>query len=290
MNRLTKLLLALLLAAGSGRADDPLLWLKVENGPIGGTFQAQVALQAQAQTSLGGVNGTLILPQGIHLVEARLGEAAPDHYFGLSQTDERLRFLVYGPQGALAASGTLVTLTFNAEAGLSPGLRRLDFAADNPSAELNERHALSNGDGSLSLAHQVQGAAFLLYDATSDYDGDGMSDAYESAFGLDPFQDDADQDSDGDGYTNLQEFQRDSDPLDAADYNDCLADILVIPARTFSDSRAYICRVTEQLVLGEVGGEVAVTAQGTLILGAPQVKIPLGARLRVERGGRLVVE
>ena len=47
-----------------------------------------------------------------------------------------------------------------------------------------------------------------------DSDGDGMSDAYERFFGLDPDNPaDAHLDSDGDGLSNLQEFARLTDPL-----------------------------------------------------------------------------
>ncbi len=47
----------------------------------------------------------------------------------------------------------------------------------------------------------------------SDSDSDGMTDVWETAFGLDPDLDDAGVDSDLDGYTNLEEFQYGSHPL-----------------------------------------------------------------------------
>jgi hypothetical protein len=48
-----------------------------------------------------------------------------------------------------------------------------------------------------------------------DTDGDGMSDSWEIAFGLDPFNPaDAAIDTDGDGLTNLEEFQLATDPRD----------------------------------------------------------------------------
>jgi hypothetical protein len=53
--------------------------------------------------------------------------------------------------------------------------------------------------------------------STVDTDGDGLPDAWESAFGFDPFNPaDASLDSDGDGLTNLQEFQLGTDPRNAA--------------------------------------------------------------------------
>lgn len=51
----------------------------------------------------------------------------------------------------------------------------------------------------------------------ADDDGDGMSDVWELAYGLDPLTDDAALDADGDGVSNLLEFQSDTDPTTAPD-------------------------------------------------------------------------
>ncbi len=48
-----------------------------------------------------------------------------------------------------------------------------------------------------------------------DWDGDGIPDDWEQAFGLDPTVNDADLDPDGDGLVNYQEYLRGSDPRDA---------------------------------------------------------------------------
>jgi hypothetical protein len=48
-----------------------------------------------------------------------------------------------------------------------------------------------------------------------DDDNDGMTDAWETAYGLDPFTDDSALDTDGDGVTNLAEFQADTNPTTA---------------------------------------------------------------------------
>ena len=52
-----------------------------------------------------------------------------------------------------------------------------------------------------------------------DDDNDGMSDIWETAYGLDPLTDDADLDADGDGMTNIDEFHADSDPTTAPGNN-----------------------------------------------------------------------
>ena len=51
-----------------------------------------------------------------------------------------------------------------------------------------------------------------------DFDGDGMPDAWERYFGLDPFSDDAQGDLDGDGVWNLFEYQRLTWPDDPSDH------------------------------------------------------------------------
>ena len=48
---------------------------------------------------------------------------------------------------------------------------------------------------------------------TTDSDGDGMTDVFESAYGLNTSQDDANADADGDGLTNLEEFNEHTSPI-----------------------------------------------------------------------------
>ena len=55
--------------------------------------------------------------------------------------------------------------------------------------------------------------------APPDSDGDGMPDAWESKFGLDPKDSSGNtQDKDGDGYTNLEEYLNGTDPTVFVDY------------------------------------------------------------------------
>jgi pectate lyase len=55
--------------------------------------------------------------------------------------------------------------------------------------------------------------------APRDSDGDGMPDAWEEKFGLDPHDAaDAALDTDGDGYTNVEEFLNGTDPTQFVDY------------------------------------------------------------------------
>ncbi len=62
-------------------------------------------------------------------------------------------------------------------------------------------------------------ARVMIVDASADLPGDadmdGLPDAWEARYGLDPTRDDADGDPDGDGFTNLEEYLCNTDPTDA---------------------------------------------------------------------------
>jgi len=71
---------------------------------------------------------------------------------------------------------------------------------------------------------------------TSDSDGDGMSDSFELANGLDPLRNDAGEDPDGDGLTNLAESRAGTNPRNADTDGDGIRDG-VDPNPTVSNSR-----------------------------------------------------
>ncbi len=64
----------------------------------------------------------------------------------------------------------------------------------------------------------------LGYTDPLDSDGDGMSNVWETAHGLNPNVEDADGDADNDGVSNGQEFIRDLDPQDSDTDNDGFSD------------------------------------------------------------------
>lgn len=68
-------------------------------------------------------------------------------------------------------------------------------------------------------------------EVVSDGDADGMVDAWERQFGLNPHDpSDANADSDGDEFTNLEEFKAGTDPSDRKSHPDYLASLrLVLP-------------------------------------------------------------
>ena len=57
-----------------------------------------------------------------------------------------------------------------------------------------------------------------------DWDGDGIPDDWEIAYGFDPLLNDAHSDPDGDGLTNLEEYARETDPLNPDSDGDGILD------------------------------------------------------------------
>ena len=61
-------------------------------------------------------------------------------------------------------------------------------------------------------------------DSDADTDGDGMTDVWENAHGLNPIVNDANKDPDRDGLTNLQEYQKETNPKLSDTDNDGMPD------------------------------------------------------------------
>ena len=132
---------------------------------------------------------------------------------------------------------------------------------------------------------------------TSDTDGDGMTDAFEVANGLNPFLNDAALDPDADTLTNLQEFLRGTNPrnadtdgdgiLDSTDPNPLVANRrpLAVPSLTTNanatvtitlggsdpDGDTLITRITELPAIGRIFLTTNGTTFGAPIMNAPMI-------------------
>ncbi len=278
------LLIAALLTTGIAVAD-PALSLHANNGLIGSEFQARVSVTPESLTSTGGFNGSILLPDSMNITGASLGRAVSAGEFSLRHAqNDGFRFVIYSHSANTTVNGEILQFNVHIDASETPGVRQLAFATTNPDPRVNSRHAISNVDGSLSLSHTTVNTSFLIYNMTSDHDGDGMSDYYESRYGLDPFVNDANEDPDGDGYTNLDEYNRHSDPKDQNDYNDCLGDEIHIVSHDYTDIRTYICRANSTLIM-DSSANISISDTATVYFGAPAVIVESGATLTIKSGG-----
>ncbi len=89
--------------------------------------------------------------------------------------------------------------------------------------------------------------------APADSDHDGMPDAWEKKFGLDPQNaNDNAQDKDADGYTNVEEYLNDTDPTEFIDYTACSGSELPAMTAHFPLNEGTGSTVTD-LVSGATG-------------------------------------
>ena len=89
------------------------------------------------------------------------------------------------------------------------------------------------GKGILTAIDQVGGYPEYRGDPVPDTDRDGMPDAWETRYGLDPSNPaDAASDLNGDGYTNIEKYLNGLDPKQRIDWKDLKnnVDPLVSPA------------------------------------------------------------
>ena len=100
----------------------------------------------------------------------------------------------------------------------------MNFATINPDPLINSRHAVSNSDGSESLVHDVLDHVFLAFSFDSDFDTDGLPDAWEVEFGLDPLIHNGDNDTDNDGFTDAEEYEAGTNPRDPASKPECFGE------------------------------------------------------------------
>lgn len=97
-------------------------------------------------------------------------------------------------------------------------------AVDKRVIEMVKSGKVTYGDGIISDPDQVGGYpdySFSKDEVLSDSDHDGMADAWEAKYKLDPKNSaDGSSDLDGDGYTNVEEYINGTDPTEKIDYID----------------------------------------------------------------------
>ncbi len=135
----------------------------------------------------------------------------------------------------------------------------------------------------------VGDSLYLAKITTTDSDNDGMLDAWESQYGLSPYNaDDALLDSDHDGYSNLAEFLAVTTPNDDVDFPDANVDpcqntgasVIAINNKLYGSSENITCSATNHINIGlNVGFSSGTTGSfsAPLIHLTPSVSVPLGS-------------
>lgn len=176
----------------------------------------EASVVVSTDTPLAGFNAEINFPTGISIESVQLGSLlVSSGNFNLTYlaNGQSLRMIAHAGFDTFTGTGELLKLSLKLDAA-QLGLQDLTFTTINPEPLINSRHAVSNADGSVSLAHGVANVSFLAYSQSSDFDLDGMPDAWEIQYGLDPLVDNSSDDSDGDGYTDLEEYTEGTDPND----------------------------------------------------------------------------
>jgi hypothetical protein len=173
-----------------------------------------------------GFNAEIVLPKGITITStvnnALLdGSFTVDSHMTYGVTETSLRVIAYSSTNTwTAVSGTLLKVSFDTSSTVLAGSYPISFSEKPANSILNSSHALSNADGTISVAHTVIGSTMTVVSNGSDFDNDGLLDSVdpdddddgipddiEIANGLNPKNSaDASLDLDGDGLTNLEEY------------------------------------------------------------------------------------
>ena len=184
--------------------------------------ESQVSISVERAEASAGINLHIVLPPGVTvgnvLPGALLANAGNFNLQSNQLDDSNLLILVYSSQELFSSDGELISLSVRLEESVQPGLLPISFATQNIDPLVNSRHAISDQSGGVSIDHGALPGSLLVYDGSSDFDGDGLTDSWELEFGLDPLSaagdDGFDGDPDGDGYSNGAEQEGESDPTD----------------------------------------------------------------------------
>ena len=100
-------------------------------------------------------------------------------------------------------------LNLNVASNAVSGTYPISFVTSNSHTQVNAQHALSNVDGTESLAHTVSNGWITI---DIDDDGDGMGDGWESNHFGSTTNANVGTDHDGDGVMDYEEFPNGTDP------------------------------------------------------------------------------
>jgi hypothetical protein len=165
---------------------------------------------ANAAAAYGGFNARLVYPSCMSMMSVAAGSFLPssfviDHTVTEGGGLKNLSVVAYSGTEAFSANGKLLAVNFHVGSDCTVGPKTVSFATVDADPLVNNKHAISNQDGSASLSHVVSNGSVVVMSAETDTDNDGMDDAWERFYFGDLNRNGA-GDSDKDGYSDLQEY------------------------------------------------------------------------------------
>ncbi len=204
-----------LLLAGTAAAAVPLLSIDAVSLRPGQTTNLLLRLSTPAE-GYAGFNTVLWLPQGFTVRDVFPGTLLPTNKFSLYYTvaahgsGSALALVATAPSNTMTVTGVMCTVSVSVASTALPGNYPIQFATDDPAADVNARHALANSNGTQSVAHNYSNSTVGVWLApgTGDANGNGIPDWWEVLyFG---------------GTTNISSLT-DADHDGLTDYFECLA-------------------------------------------------------------------
>jgi len=166
-----------------------------------------------------GFNARVIIPDGVTINGVSKGDLLPLEKFSLAYNVEsidgktNLFLLAFSGEHTFGQTdGVLAVIDISVQEDAESGKKDLVFASDNPNPLVNSKHALSNEQGSASVAHTVLNGSVTISGTTIDSDNDTLPDDWEiTHFG--DLNQNGDGDFDKDGVTNSQELANGTSPV-----------------------------------------------------------------------------
>ncbi len=217
----------------SAQAAQPVLSLNSTTIKAGDTGSLELSISGDDAGTYAGVNARILLPAGVSVTEVSGGGGLPsenftvDHATSSTNGTNEVTVIAYSRSSTFKGDRrVLLSVNLQVAANVAQGTYDAKFAASNSNLLINSRHALSNSDGSTSVAHSIQSGSLIVSSSGGidtdgdgipdsidpDDDNDGMDDKFEEKFGLNPLVDDSGGDLDGDGISNLDEYKQGKDP------------------------------------------------------------------------------
>lgn len=142
----------------------PTLSLSSATGEIGGTTTLDISISGDTGT-YAGMNARIILPEGVSVTEVTAGDGLPGNFtteYAVSSNNE-VSVIAYSSSKTFSGnSGELLSLKLKIAQTAATGTHEVKFASSDTNNLINSKHAVSNTDGSTSVAHATRDGTITI--------------------------------------------------------------------------------------------------------------------------------